>query len=497
MVSRGCAVLGACVVAGACGPTAPVVSECHTMIDCAAMQHCLIDGDSGAGRCVDVPGREDPRSVRVFVEPPRTDVLLVVDDGPDSAALQARLVASFDVLVQRAREQGNDVRVAVTTTSMSDALCEPEHGAVRGAFGAQSCLDRLDDFIGPDGTDARALCTDRCEYTTEQLGLSPARPWLGLLDLPAGVEPAAALACLVPQGISGCARGAPLEAVELARRRSDQEGEPEHGFFRVGEAGHAVVLTDGVDCSLTDTGLAAFDPEGTRALWSDPEADAATLAVCWNAGVECQGDASGYDDCAAVDRGLDGEPISGDTEPVLESIERYEYAASELTIHVVAGVPAGSSEPVYSAVGDPVALLEHGIDPGCTDAELAALPPVRLRELAAELASVCAPDYAELLGRLPVDEPLCVRPCAAAALEVRYEAPGEAPVVVPECEVQDRAFVVPGDAPACHAVVPEAPECAGDPGGSTALVIRAVDFDVVPAFILTPDPWWETPGCTT
>jgi hypothetical protein len=258
-----------------------------------------------------------------------------------------------------------------------------------------------------------------------------------------------------------------------------------------------VVVTDGVDCSLTSSGLAAFDPDGQRALWSDSDAELPTAAVCWNAGVQCQGDPAGFDDCMAVDRGLDGQLAAEGEPPVLVPVAEFErLVADELQLHVISGVPAaGGAEPVYSASGDPAWLLEHGIDPGCTDGDVSALPPVRLRDLAAELSSACASEYGEFLAGLPGGELPCIRPCDAAELRVDYEAPGQEPVAAPECERSGVTLDVPPGATACHVLVPDAPGCADDPERTVGLVLRAADREQTPAFVLTPDPWANDGSC--
>ncbi len=486
---------------GATACNRPPPSSCGTLADCEPEQHCLVDGESGAGRCVATPGRGDePPPLRWLSSPPRTEVLLVVDDGPGTAALQARLLASLDALEEQIQILGDHPRVAVATASVSGPACAEVDVARRGAFTATSCLDRLEDFIGPDGTDARWLCTDHCEHTTVALGLSAERPWLEPLTLPADISPAAALSCLLPQGIAGCEYAAPLEATMFAWRRMALEGTPEHAFLRGTQPPRVVVLTDGVDCSLTEAGAAAFDPDGQRALWSDPEAAAATEAVCWHAGVSCEGDPVEFDDCVAVDRGLDGEPAAVDQEPVLFPLSEYERLfAEEQLLYVIAGVPVGEPrEPIYSARGDPAWLQEHGVDPGCSDGEISALPPVRLRQYAWAITSACEANYSGTLRQLIAGEPLCLRPCEAAALELAYEAPGQMPVELPPCEGAYPALEPPPGAAACQQRRPESDNCAADPARSVELVLRTSEPDLVRAITFTPDLWSEEielPGC--
>lgn len=463
--------------------------SCLTLADCGAGEVCLVDLDAHEGVCLDAPGRDvPPPPLRWFQPPARTDMLLVVDDGPGTAELQARSIASLAALVDEASD--DDLRVAVTTANASSPICAAPNEASSGALAARSCLDRLDQFVGADGSDARWLCTDTCSYSTEELGLDPEQPWIDLHALPEGIDPVEALACLVPQGISGCEHAAPLWAALLGLGSSN-------GFRRHDEPVQVVLVTNGVDCPVTGEGAAAFDPDGLRALWSDPTAAEATAAVCWNAGVECHGDPAGFDDCVPVDRGLDGAPVLDGATPVLRSLGDLEDDLGWLAdLHVIAGAPMGEPrEPTYSAVGDPAWLLEHGIDPGCSDGTITALPPVRMRELATTLTSACNPDYAApLRDALGTSATACVSDCIAEAVTVAFEPPGEAPVAIPACQGVYPELDVPAGAPACFAVREGSEACSA---ASSELVLRMRDPEVG-AFLLEPNPWSpevEIPGC--
>jgi len=471
----------------ACDPSRD--DTCSSSSECSEGQQCLVRVDTGQGRCLDTPGRDDVEAppLRWISVPEHTDVLLVVDDGPSMAPIQARLVASLGALVEQA--YSNDLRVLVTTANAQSPVCEPSNAASDGRLVARSCLDRLEAFVGSDGTDARWLCTDTCSYTTEELGLTPERPWIDVHRLPEGIDPVEALACLAAQGISGCEHAAPIRAAALAL-----EGfEP-----RLPEIRQVVIATDGVDCSVTEEGAAAFDPEGLRALWSDPDAEAATPAVCWNAGVACEGDPAGFDLCAPVDHTLDGAVFAGEGAPVLHPLTSFTEAFRYIDVHVITGTPSGASAvPEYSAVGDPAVLLEHGIDPGCSDGTVTALPPVRLRELATSTSSACDPDYTEpLRGLVPAAGPACVRPCAAAAVDVMLEPPNEEPVALPRCEGEGSSFVVPAGAPGCFAVHDDAPACVDAIAElSTELVLRMRNPFDIGTFLISPDPWQPIAGC--
>jgi len=466
---------------------------CLSAADCDPAQQCLLDDERGEGRCLAAPGLEvEPPPLRVFPQLSHTVVLLVVDDGPGTAPIQARLVASLGAMVEQARASHDDLRVAVTTTSVDDAVCEPVAAASHGQLAATSCLDRLHDFVGADGTDARSLCTDHCPYTTQQLG-PLSGPWIDVWDLPSDIDPAAALACLVPQGISGCEYAAPAEATRRAFLLSTMESSAGFGLFRDQTEGTVVVVTDGVDCSRTASGGAAFDPLGSRALWSDPGAAEATAAVCWNAGVSCSGDPLAFDDCTPIDRDLDGERVADDVDPVLRAFSSYDTLFSDgwLPLHVIAGVPTGDPrEPTYSAAGDPAWLLEHGIDPGCSDGPITALPPVRLRDLADGLSSVCEADYAAPLeSLLEGDVSSCLRTCGDP-LTVEYESPTHSPQAIPECVGPYPRVSVPPGAPACYLVREDSERCSSP--GRVDLVLLPADPGQNGAFLLSPNPWRAT-----
>ncbi|MEM7153340.1 MAG: hypothetical protein AAF799_10895 [Myxococcota bacterium] len=474
---------------GACDPH--VAEPCRTEADCSRDEHCLVDHARGEGRCIATPGRTDPApAMRWRATPPQTDLVLVIDDGPDSAPLQRRLLASIDAIIDHASRFDDDLRIAATTANIERSPCGPAPAASRGVLTGLSCLDRLDDFIGADGTDARSLCTGHCAWTSEQLGLSPRRPWLDLRALPEGIEPDEALGCLLPQGISGCPLAAPLESMRLAIARSNAEEELSFGFFRKPGTGEFVVVTDDVDCSLSSISAPAFDPEGLRALWSDPDAEEPTAAVCFNAGVDCSGLADGFRECRAVDRALDGTLTADNDASVLSFLHHYVelFDFSNYTVHAIVGVPEGTPwTPPYSAVGDPEHLLEYGIDPGCTDDEIVARPPVRLRDVASEMASACAPNYDDTFIRALSREPLCIPSALAPRVQVSLERPDAAPWPVPDCEGTWPGIELPDGGLACMRWNDDPLRCSSVSETMLELVLLARDREA-PTFLIDPSP---------
>lgn len=464
--------------------------RCTTRADCASFEHCLWSPDRGVGECIAAPGYGEPPPLQVFTGPPVAPVLFVVDDGPGSAHAQDRLVASLPALLDGAARRGNRLRVAVTSASVARPGCDSRAFARSGRFATTSCLDRLGDFVADDGTNDSWVCWTNCSLTTDELPIDPERPWI---DLEAFADPADAaevLACLVPQGTSGCSRGSPLHASWLAMLRASRESEPEFGAFAGTLQTQLVVVTDGMDCSVSDAGLAAFDPAGDRALWPDPDAEVATEAVCWAAGVECTGVGPVYDDCEPVDRDVRGEAPTPGSPAVLMSIPDFPWIEIGLAkLHLVAGVPP-SEPPIYTTQGDPEYVATHGIGPGCRDGLVTAAPALRLQEVPhAEVHSICAPSYdSALAGAAGQPSPnLYVPACAIPALRVRWQPVGEPEREIPTCEGDDPWLEIPEGAPACWAWRLE-----GVPyhdHGLAELVLRTRAPQQRDRFTVTPNPW--------
>ncbi len=366
------------------------------------------------------------------------DVLFVVDNSASMGAAQARLAAAMDSFVARLDNEGQDYRIAVTTTDVGNPWCSgttPE----AGRFVASSCRSRIDEFeaLGDDVSDI--ACSDICPYQT--ITLSPtttavdptptARPWIeriaGETNLPGGVTPAEALRCFLPQGVSGCGFEQPLEAMYRAVLRAELDNGDEYGFFRDGSERLIVLVTDENDCSFSlNGGETIFLPEGDRTFWSDPEALSPTSAVCWNAGVTCTGQ-SPYDECFAENKDATGAaPVAGEDavlrplSRILEELDGLDGpGATSLSIAVIGGVAEDyplAGEIIYADDPDPDAQNSFGIGPGCVAAgfgQVAARPPVRMKEIAEayeagdarNLYSICSPQLCDEL-ELVIDDVL-------------------------------------------------------------------------------------------
>jgi hypothetical protein len=208
--------------------------------------------------------------------------------------------------------------------------------------------------------------------------------------------------------------------MRLGLARTIKVDAPEAGFMREDASLLIVLVTDEADCSPRPATVEQiFSDEGNKVFWNDPEDSFPHSALCWNAGVECTGDPSGYDDCVAANKDVDGAPTT-DADAVLYPVSRYQTVLTKIEAHkravsndpsldvamlAITGVGLDGTIP-YAEVGetDPEYQYEYGIGPGCSDPDnpwdstAAAVPPVRIRELAEQvtsmpLASICASSF--------------------------------------------------------------------------------------------------------
>lgn len=410
--------------------------ECEARADCEDGHQCFYDEGAGLGRCVVAREAGDPDpALRWFDDPEPRDLVFVIDDGPTMAEPQRRLVESLAPWIDEMALHRMDLRIGVTTAHVGHPACSPQ-GAEHGRFVTTSCLDRLGDFVAPDGTDHRELCTDRCEHDTAELGLVDA-PWIEAAELPPGVTLHDALSCVLPQGVRGCTIGAPLEAIRLVIKRAFTDTEDAFGFIRP-FALRVLMVTDGNDCSATND-----PPFDTWWLQRDEPLERA----CWDTGTTCSGDGHPFETC---------EPAQ--TEGPLHPLTRYDDLLGgygDPSIVALAGVPEDASDAVvYSLDGDASFVERHGIAPGCTDDAIAAAPPVRLLEHPADTASICADDYSPvLLSHLGgIGSGMCLPECVGESpfSEIAFEHSDGRVVEVPPCEGDDPHVTVPAGAPACH-----------------------------------------------
>jgi hypothetical protein len=473
--------------------------ECRTRLECGEAEHCLVDLEAGRGACIDAPGRTPSPALQVVAAPPGVDVLLVIDDGPGTAEIQARVVAALPALVDEAAQTGARLRIAVTTTTVATDACATRAAAVSGRFAANSCLDRLDDFVGDDGTDDRWLCTESCTRTTAELPIDPDAPWIDLDAFPDRDEAAAMLACIVPQGTSGCIRPAPLGAIDFVTLRAAVDTEPAQDFFRGHGKAQVVIVSPRMDCTTTDAGVEAFVPDGPRTLWPDPGAEVAPPAVCWAAGVQCEGEPPVYDACREADRTLDGSIADAEADSVLRPTDTFWWLEYYMfNLHVIGGFADGGDIP-YSTEGDAEFVALHGIGPACDDGTVTAAPALRLPAPYTEPTSICAPEYDAALRAAAgwVDPNLCVRPCLRDTLVIAQQQLDGSTSEIPACVGEDPALVIPQDASSCWAWRTQSPWC--PKSFDTELLLRTRAPGQRGTFAITPNPWAPStvvPGCT-
>jgi hypothetical protein len=372
--------------------------------------------------------------------PDAADILFVIDDGPAMATAQQRVrdaMPAFAEILAKADRQ-LDVRIGFVRGGMEHPACDAATGGV---------------------LELPAEC-----------GLEGA--WI---DWALGVEPpdvdamADALACAMPMRTDGCAFQSPLGAIEAAIGSA---------FFRDNAAASIVVVTDSFDCS-PGPNPDAFDPEGQRALWSDPEAIEPTPAVCWRGGTQCwSNDAGEIERCESAERDELGVRTTNASEATLEPVDRLAEtigglfawkAAREQQLLLIGGVPQGF------AIGDGLSLVAsddpfYGIEPGCDANDVVARPPLRQLELLDAVArdgytdvsavSICRDDLRDPLvelasGALENAAPNCVPTCVAdvdrsasglqPSCEFVYMDPERVEWLLPSCE----DGVLPDGPPVC------------------------------------------------
>lgn len=344
-------------------------------------------------------------------------ILLVVDNSGSMGEEQAQLTSGITALTDTLDAANLDWRIGVTTSDNGNPWCPagtttPEAGQLV----MQSCRQRLNDFLFSDTVDVQDVaCLDVCSLSeidlqpsTTASDPSPAlRPWL---ERTGGVTNVAdpyqdVLRCMLPQGVNGCGFESQLESSYRSVARATDSNDEAHGFFEAGRLPVIVFLTDEADCSAQSEWSDIFAQDGSKVFWTDPSAAFPTSAVCWNAGVTCTGNPSGYDSCEPANKDINGNVGATDADAVLRSISEYNdrFGLMGAIVFGIVGVDS-NGEPAYADVSntDPGFQDSFGIGPGCVGPGGAtAVPPVRIRAVAEanapagerKLYSVCASDY--------------------------------------------------------------------------------------------------------
>jgi hypothetical protein len=389
------------------------------------------------------------------------DILFVVDNSGSMAEEQGILAASFGSFIEvlERPDVAADYRIGITTTDNGNPWCDTT-GAEAGKLRLTSCRSRSEEFTFDGTTTIEGFdeaCAAACPAAWTDIEIEPtavmgqdglrARNWLesvaGRTNLPEGLSTTQALQCVAPQGIDGCGFESHLESMWKTLRRSYTDNDEDMGFIRDNAILSVVHVTDEADCSYNGDWETIFLPDGNRVFWSDPEATSPTSAVCWNAGVTCEGLGAGtYDDCHSIDLDVEGNEVAAadaDDLAVLRPMSRYidilqEFEENkqhitpfqEVLVSLIGGVGADGSATYQDAADDPVFQQDFGIGAGCASSYGRAVPPVRLRELAEAFAvgddrnmfSVCESDYSAALASIAESiadqiKPACMPVCVA------------------------------------------------------------------------------------
>ncbi|MFO7561219.1 MAG: hypothetical protein R6X02_01145 [Enhygromyxa sp.] len=407
------------------------------------------------------------------------DILFVIDNSGSMGEEQANLGANFPTFigVLEAEDVEANYRIGITTTDNGNPWCPAAQTTPEaGKLVLSSCKTRLGDFLFGNDVDVQDLaCNDICNLEAADLEILPTitdsdknpapRPWLenieGKKNIPAGTPMADAFACFGPQGVNGCGFEQPLEGMYLALTRAQTNSEASYGFLRASAILAIVFVTDEADCSHNKMYSEIFSADGNKVFWSDPTAAYPTSAVCWYAGVDCEGDPSGYTACHAVNKDVNGNSGVSDGQAVLHPMSRYiglvqgiedqkkEINAQQEVIVALIGGVASDGQAYYSDVTntDPGFQDSFGIGPGCTapnpldpEEPVEAIPPVRLRDMVDaftpdNMFSICDADYSPALlaiaNRIKDQiQPACYTKCVK-------DTDAATELVEPECTVEE------------------------------------------------------------
>ncbi|MEE9385255.1 MAG: VWA domain-containing protein [Nannocystaceae bacterium] len=465
--------------------------------------------------------REDERMIDLTVNRD-VDILFVMDNSGSMGDEQGLLARNFGTFIDVLEdpEVAANYRIGVTTTDSGNPACKTT-GAEAGKLQMRSCRERTEQFVfDPGGINQNdqtdVACLDNCPNRDLEIlpsfaedGETKPRKWLenqeGALNIDADEwTTTEAFQCLGPMGINGCGFESQLESMYKALRLTEYEGSDSFKFVRRNAILAVVIITDELDCSYNPDHGDIFTDDNTT-FWLDPN-DGPRSGICWEAGVECSGGGSPYDECHSANLDDDGDEVDeGDAgkDAVLHPISRYinllqgyenekneqNSQGQEVIVSVLGGVPHGypaGDEPLnYFEETDETQAIQFGVVPGClSQGGGRAYPPVRLREWAEafeiggkiNLFSICSDDYAPALKAIAdaiIEQitPACFRRCAKEMdvakdglqtdCTISEQAPGSDPRNLVECERdgddeyewEDENYVVPEGEEACYAVL--------------------------------------------
>ncbi|HEY8374901.1 MAG TPA: VWA domain-containing protein [Nannocystis sp.] len=451
------------------------------------------------------------------------DILFVIDNSGSMADEQELLSANFKSFIDvlEAPDVNANYRIGITTTDSGNPRCPSADTTPEGGkLVLSSCVDRAlagEFTLEQQNEDYSDACYNFCNLDDSQLtakmkptetqyskGEKKPRKWIerieGETNLPDGVTTIQAFQCFGPQGVSGCGFESHLESMYLAlAQASSEKSETNYGFLRDAAILSIVFLTDEVDCSYKNEYKEIFTTN--KVFWEDPNNGVvSTSAVCWNAGVKCEGAGPKYERCWATNYDITGKPDVPDDQAVLQPLSKYINFVQnienqkkmydpnqEVLVALIAGVPPGyedgSADIIYEDSSDPMFQEDFGIGPGCTYTPMGAtspqtaLPPVREREFAEHfqvgdkrnLFSICQNDYSKALEAIatrirdqikPACMPNCVKDTdpSTEVLEPSCQLFEENLALgtrnqIEECQEVNGQWVAPAGATVCFAML--------------------------------------------
>lgn len=428
------------------------------------------------------------------------DILFVIDNSGSMAEEQNNLAANFGTMlsVLEAEDVRANYRIGITTTDNGNPNC-PAGGAA-GQLVLRNCLDHLADFTFIEGEEHQDACENNCQHAdieilptiTRRDSTPKARNWIestdGETNIGGGISATEAFACFGPQGLKGCGFEAHLESMWKALYRTSTQDSPnEYGFLRENAILSIVFVTDEVDCSYNDAHGSIFSPSN-KVFWTSEDDQAPSSAVCWNAGVKCEGgNDTAWGTCDPVNLDEDGNEVDdadAATDAVIRPLSRYISqvaqiesdkkdlnSSQEVLVAAISGVPTTFSEfgeiqylKSGASATSTTFLEDFGVGPGCTSSVAEAVPPVRLRDFAEafqvgdapSLFSVCNEDYGPALQAIADKirdqiQPACMPACVADS------DPSTQNTLEPQCVLTKRTTFEDG-----NTVDQSIPRCDGD-----------------------------------
>jgi hypothetical protein len=411
------------------------------------------------------------------------DILFVIDNSGSMAEEQALLTANFAAFIDvlEADDVKANYRIGITTTDSGNPRCpSAKYTPEGGRLVLSSCIDRVaqGEFTLVE-EDFSFACDDFCGKADADVEIKPTttaldpeakpRRWLESIEGQTNVKGfdsmVEAFQCYGPQGVAGCGFESHLESMYLSlASASDKSSTSNYGFIRDTAILSVVVISDEVDCSFNPATKDIFMTN--KVFWNDPANDPApSSAVCWNAGVRCEGAGPSYTDCRAENFDAEGNPGAADADAVLQPIRKYvDFLQSiedakreidptqEVLVSMIAGVPVGYEEGkaplVYEDSADAKFQADFGIGPGCilpsgdpNIPDQTAIPPVRERQFAEafevdgerNLYSICQPNYSDALDAIAEKirdqiQPACMPSCV-------LDTDVSTPVLEPNCQL--------------------------------------------------------------